>query len=302
MGLDGVGPAEVIFKDKLFASEFSVIFLVVVRGQQCVMKVHHGRGPRRYYEPKDRELDIHILETTAYRRLKERGVCEQGIVPQFLGTMDKFDPMPCQPYLANFLNDEYPPSAIFLEYIPNLEMLHLHNYTQARMNNFLVGIRKIHKALVKHGDPKPRNMLIVKDDPERVVWIDFNRANTYDEHTITDREKVFLAEEEETVAGLKMCLPTFQKGDSNKRTYSTAHDEFHILHVMKLLAMIDEHPSMATHITTLEIGDVKKERDSGRADRLVEMAGLETCESADERVTRLLSRFLAFTAFVARCI
>lgn len=120
--------------------------------------------------------------------------------------MDKFDPKPCQPYLRMFVNDEYPPSAIFLEYIPNLEMLGLNNYTQARMNKFLKGIREIHKALVENGDPKPRNMLIVKDDPERVVWIDFNRANTYDEHRITDRERAFLDEEEETVEGLKMCL------------------------------------------------------------------------------------------------
>ncbi|KMU73141.1 hypothetical protein CISG_03402 [Coccidioides immitis RMSCC 3703] len=205
MELDNVRPAEVVFKEKLFASEFSEVSLTVVRGQQCVMKVHHGRGPRRYYEP-DRELNIHILESTAYRRLKERGICEQRIVPQFFGTMVKFDPKPCQPYLRTFVNDEYPPSAIFLEYIPNLEMLGLNNYTQARMNKFLEGIREIHKALVEHGDPKPRNMLIVKDDPERVVWIDFNRANTYDEHRITDRERAFLDEEEETVEGLKMCL------------------------------------------------------------------------------------------------
>ncbi|TPX20461.1 hypothetical protein DIZ76_016350 [Coccidioides immitis] len=105
--------------------------------------------------------------------------------------MDKFDPGPCQPYLHAFANDEYPPSAIFLEYIPNLEMLDLNNYTQARMNKFLEGIREIHKALVEHGDPKPRNMLIVKGDRERVVWIDFNRANTYDEHRITDRASFF---------------------------------------------------------------------------------------------------------------
>ncbi|WEW58199.1 hypothetical protein PRK78_003667 [Emydomyces testavorans] len=238
MELDDVRPAEVVFKEKLFASEFSEIFLTVVRGQQCVMKVgegpHHGRGPRRYYEP-DRELDIHILESTAYRRLKERGICEQGIVPRFFGTMDKFDPKPCQPYLRMFVNDEYPPSAIFLEYIPNLEMLGLNNYTQARMNKLLEGIREIHQALVKHGDPKPRNMLIVKDDPERVVWIDFNRANTYDEHRITDRERALLDEEEEIVDNVKTCLshcprlrkPTFQKADLKKRTYSTVHDVSH---------------------------------------------------------------------------
>ncbi|EAS27714.3 uncharacterized protein CIMG_10319 [Coccidioides immitis RS] len=187
MELDDVRPAEVIFKKRLFASEFSDIFLTVVRGQRYVMKVVTSRTrPTTIYEP-DRELDIHILKSTAYRRLKERGICEQGIIPRFFGTMDKFDPGPCQPYLHAFANDEYPPSAIFLEYIPNLEMLDLNNYTQARMNKFLEGIREIHKALVEHGDPKPRNMLIVKGDRERT-------------------ERAFLDEEEETVEGLKKCL------------------------------------------------------------------------------------------------
>ncbi|KAL1850538.1 hypothetical protein Plec18170_006823 [Paecilomyces lecythidis] len=105
-----------------------------------------------------------------------------------------------------FLDDEYPPSAIFLEYIPNLEMIQLGNYTQQRMDNFITGIREIHKALVLHGDAKPRNMLVVKDDPDRVIWIDFDRAATYEEASITDSEKTLLEEEEETVVYLKEFL------------------------------------------------------------------------------------------------
>ncbi|CAI7652094.1 unnamed protein product [Penicillium glandicola] len=93
------------------------------------MKVHHGRGPRCYYEPEDVELDIHVLEATAYTRLKEQGLCDRGIVPDFLGSMRKFDPALCQPHLKKFLDDEYPPSAIFLEYIAGLEMIILDNYT-----------------------------------------------------------------------------------------------------------------------------------------------------------------------------
>lgn len=54
-------------------------------------------------------------------------------------------------------------------------------------------------------------MLIVKDDPnpDRVVcavWIDFNRANTYDEHNMTDKQKVLIAEEEESMDGFKMYM------------------------------------------------------------------------------------------------
>lgn len=96
-----------------------------------------------------------------------------------------------------FLEDEYPspppprPSAILLEYIPNLEMIHLQNYTTKRMDRLIEGIREIHKAEVRHKNPKPRNMLVVKDDAEeeRVVWIDFDRAATYREDQITERKR-----------------------------------------------------------------------------------------------------------------
>ncbi|KAK9366983.1 hypothetical protein V1509DRAFT_641104 [Lipomyces kononenkoae] len=129
-----VKPIEIVFWKKLCASSFSVVFLVNVRNQTCIMKVHHGRGPRRYYEPENRELDIHVLEFTVYVRLKDRGLCDRGIVPNFLGSMRKFDASLWQPHLQMFLDDEYPPSTIFLEYINGLEMIGLHNYTQRRMD------------------------------------------------------------------------------------------------------------------------------------------------------------------------
>ncbi|KAJ6125012.1 hypothetical protein N7471_012329 [Penicillium samsonianum] len=80
------------------------------------------------------------------------------------------------------LADEYPPSAIFLEYIIGLEMITLENYTQQRMDNIVSGIQQIHKALVRHRDPKQRNMMAVTGTIERVVWMDFDRAETYDEN------------------------------------------------------------------------------------------------------------------------
>ncbi|KAJ5577938.1 uncharacterized protein N7459_006902 [Penicillium hispanicum] len=213
MELENVKPTEVVFLKKLFASAFSVVFLVNVRDQQCIMKVHHGRGPRRYYEPANRELDLHVLESTAYNRLKEQGLCDSGVVPNFLGSIRKFDPSPCQPHLKMFLDDEYLPSAIFLEYIAGLEMIGLHNYTQQRMDNIITGIRQIHKALVRHRDPKPRNMMVVTDSPDRIVWIDFDRAETYNEEQITTEQRKLLEEEEEIVDGLKVCLASdYEKG------------------------------------------------------------------------------------------
>lgn len=147
-----------------------------------------------------------MLETTAYTRLKERGLCDRGIVPNFLGSMRKFDPSSCLPHLRMFLDDEYPPSALFLEYIAGLEMITLENYTPQRMDNIICGIQQIHKALVRHCDPKPRNMMVVTGTTERVVWIDFDRAETYDEHQITSEQEELLREEEESLVGIHTCL------------------------------------------------------------------------------------------------
>ncbi|KAF9246667.1 hypothetical protein DTO013E5_6039 [Penicillium roqueforti] len=151
------------------------------------MKVHHGRGPRRYYEQEGRGLDIHVLEATTYTRLKEQGLCDRGIVPDFLGFMRKFDPSLCQPHLRKFLDDEYPPSAIFLEYITSLGMINLRNYTPQRVNNLLKGIRQIHKT-------------------QRVVWLDFDRAETYDKDHITVREDDLINEEEAIVMEFKDAI------------------------------------------------------------------------------------------------
>ncbi|KAE8150633.1 hypothetical protein BDV25DRAFT_129396 [Aspergillus avenaceus] len=206
MTFENVVPMEIVFEKELYSCEFSVIFLILLRSQTCIMKVHRGRGPRKYYEPEDRELDIHVLEATAYRRLKEQGLCDRGIVPQFLGTLEKFDPRQCRPFLDAFIDDEYLPSAIFLEYIPNMEMIHLHNCTEKRLDGLVRGIREIHAAYIEHGDPRPRNIMVFDDDPERVVWIDFDRADTYDKEQITDEQKERLSEEEAIVLGLRECL------------------------------------------------------------------------------------------------
>lgn len=95
-----------------------------------------------------------------------------------------------------FVDDESPPSAIFLEYIPNMDSVYPENYTKKRADGFIRGIQEIHKALILHTDAKPRNMMIIKDDPERVVWLDFDRAQTYHAESITERQKVFIEEEE----------------------------------------------------------------------------------------------------------
>lgn len=87
-------------------------------------------------------------------------------------------------YLKMFLDDEYLPNAILLEYIPNMQPLHWTNYTKERMDSFINGIREIHKARVQHSDVYPRNMIVVEDGHDhdqvaRAIWIDFDRAQTF---------------------------------------------------------------------------------------------------------------------------
>ncbi|OQE11538.1 hypothetical protein PENVUL_c002G00643 [Penicillium vulpinum] len=104
------------------------------------------------------------------------------------------------------VDDEYPPSAIFLEYITGLEMITLEDYTQQRMDKIVSGIQQIHKALVRHRDPKPKNMMVVTDTAERVVWMDFDRAETYNGHQVTSEQEELLRVEEEIVVDIGECL------------------------------------------------------------------------------------------------
>ncbi|KAJ5104383.1 hypothetical protein NUU61_001730 [Penicillium alfredii] len=214
MELKDIDPSGIYLQERLFKPRYSAVFLVTVRDVTCVMKVHHGRGPPEYYEPQDRELDIHVLESTAYIRLKERGLCERGIVPYYLGSMRKFDPALCQPHLKMFLEDDYLPSALFLRYIPNQQSLDLSNYTPQRMKNFMSGIEEIHNAGVSHGDPKPRKVMVITVDPERVVWMDFDRAETLEEGHITEWQKRHLQDDKDLVDGVRITLETdYARGD-----------------------------------------------------------------------------------------
>ncbi|ODH45510.1 hypothetical protein GX48_08411 [Paracoccidioides brasiliensis] len=205
MDFTDVDPSEITFKRKLFSSEFSEIFLVHIRNKICIMKVHHDNGPVQPAPP-ERETNIHICESTAYRRLMKHGLCDRGIVPRFYGTMERMDLSHYQPHLKMFLNDKNPPSAILLEYIPKMEMIYPHNFTKERGEALIRGIREIHRALVVHCDAKPRNMMIVRNDPETVVWLDFDRAQTYHADSLTERQRGFIEDEELMVSQLADSL------------------------------------------------------------------------------------------------
>ncbi|KAF4764040.1 hypothetical protein HAV15_000615 [Penicillium sp. str.  len=81
-------------------------------------------------------------------------------------------------------------------------MITLENYTPQRVNNFLEGIHQIHKALVRHRDPKPRNMMIDTDGSDSY----FDRAHTYDKDRITAAEEDLIKEEEAIVMKFKDAI------------------------------------------------------------------------------------------------
>ena len=73
------------------------------------------------------------------------------------------------------------------------------NYNEERMQNFVDGLNAIHDALVYHDDVHPRNMMIVEGDPERAIWIDFDRAQTFNAEP-TERQKEWITFEKELMA------------------------------------------------------------------------------------------------------
>jgi hypothetical protein len=147
-----------------------------------------------------RPRNIFISESTAYRRLMEAGICQRGITPKFYGTIEKLDPTQCLPQLKAFVDDGGPASAIFLEYIPGICPIHWTNYNAKRMQNFARGLEDIHKAMVLHADLNPRNMMAVDGDPERALWIDFDRADTYEYDTeLTEHQKEWMGIERDIV-------------------------------------------------------------------------------------------------------
>lgn len=119
----------------------------------------------------------------------EHGLADLGIIPRYFGEIRHLDVKEYQPHLRKFIDDVNPPSAVFLEYIPNMEMIVWENYTPERGEAMIRGIDYIHNALVLHGDGYPRNIVVFKDDPERVLWLDFDRAETYDVASITEEQR-----------------------------------------------------------------------------------------------------------------
>lgn len=129
-----------------------------------------------------REYSLFLCESRAYRRLEEKGLCKRGVVPQFYGVIRNMKPSSWADHLHMFCGDELLPNAVLLEYIPNMQMMDVPYFKSELLDKLERILKDIHVAGVLHDDPYPRNMMVVpgtSGTPDRVLWIDFDRAQTY---------------------------------------------------------------------------------------------------------------------------
>lgn len=68
-----------------------------------------------------------------------------------------------------------------IECFPNSESLDCVNYCNMIYPQAIEGMKGIHKAGVVHEDIYARNMMLIRGEPDRLVWIDFDIAMTFDE-------------------------------------------------------------------------------------------------------------------------
>ncbi|KAE8146706.1 hypothetical protein BDV25DRAFT_132726 [Aspergillus avenaceus] len=98
-------------------------------------------------------------ELNAYKKLLASGVCARGFVPNFYGYIDQMGSCSISSCFTIFRPRQVKAkSNILLEYLPNAESLN---------------------SGVHHQDIYPKNLLLVRGNPNRLVWIDFDVATTF---------------------------------------------------------------------------------------------------------------------------
>ncbi|EGX87745.1 Protein kinase-like domain [Cordyceps militaris CM01] len=174
--------------DKKNGNTRVITFKVEIDDRLCVMKVYKHNGYWHQFRS----------EESAYRLLNEKGFCERGLVPKFYGIIDSID-VSLWPELYQFENDSAPPSAIFIEYIQNAKKIDFNNYTLDKMDRLCAMLTEFHSVGLLHGDPYPRNMMVVPGTPrDRVFWLDFDSSSVEDRTTgDEDTERQFQRESRE---------------------------------------------------------------------------------------------------------
>lgn len=153
-----------------------------------------------------------ICESTAYRRLKGKGLCEEHVVPDFYGVIEQMDPVLWQPHLDQFLKDRLRPRAVLIEHVPGLRQIDLLTYSDHALAKLKVILADIHEARVLHEDTYPRNMM-VQENSDRVLWIDFDRAQTFREDLpLTSRQEEWIDDESAIMDEFACALVLVNRG------------------------------------------------------------------------------------------
>ncbi|OOF90573.1 hypothetical protein ASPCADRAFT_135035 [Aspergillus carbonarius ITEM 5010] len=184
--------SEISFINQIREPDVSSIFHVVWHSKECVLKYHSAEPSPA--DPPNRAIDPFKCESAAFARLHEHGLCNQGYVPRFCGLIEQINPGDWSPHLNNFLEDRLCPNALLLEYIPNLHPITLSNFSKKRAHQLHHILLEIYRAGIYHGDPYPRNMM-VQEDEDRVLWVDFDRAQTLTPDSLQQYQVEWLEEE-----------------------------------------------------------------------------------------------------------
>ncbi|KAJ5783525.1 uncharacterized protein N7518_009202 [Penicillium psychrosexuale] len=181
--------ADVEFVEIIKQTDRSFLCRARWQDKDCVLKVFIPYNPDTCESPFTITGDLFTNESRAYSRLKAGGFCERGSVPDFYGVVENIDPEAkgWQPQLKKFHNKTFPegldlkarPNGVLMEYIPDLNMIDISNYTEQRAHKLKQLLAEIHKAGILHFDLYPRNMLI-QGDSDRVLWIDYELSEIYD--------------------------------------------------------------------------------------------------------------------------
>ncbi|KAK4869231.1 hypothetical protein LT330_006231 [Penicillium expansum] len=173
-----INPSRLNVIREITQADASSIFEVTLDGQRYALKLFHDNGDPGYAD-NGRDLNRFRCKYNAYKKLLASGVCESNFVPKLYGCIDRVDPATFHPAFYHFAHDKFKPRAILLEYLPNAENLNCVNYSDTLYPQAIEGMKEIHRAGVHHRDVYPRNMLIVRENPDRLVWIDFDVATTF---------------------------------------------------------------------------------------------------------------------------
>ena len=126
---------------------------------------------------------LFAFEYSAYAHLVHYGVCQRGTVPNCYGWsnlskqhVERIQELEVISINSQRLVEERAPKGLLLEFIDGATKLSWRNITEKLADQVVRGLYDVHTAYVQHGDIHSRNILIRPDG--RIVWIDFDRAET----------------------------------------------------------------------------------------------------------------------------